>query len=485
MLKKHITVKLLKSLVIYMLSILMALVLSEMGLRAENILLIFVIGILIAIVETGSLIYGVAYSVVYVFTFNFFFTDPKFTFNVNDPNYFVSFGIFFIVAMIVTTLTVRLQKQMLIAKKNAKISEKLYEVSRGFLHLTDEKATVTYGEKELSELLMRDVKLFMLSREADKKGLAGEVLWCFENSFPCGAGETKFADSKQKYIPIRSGNSTVGVVQIDCTEIPFSDEDNKQLSTVLFQLTIAIERLRLNVTEEENRIKIERENLRSNLLHSISHDLRTPLTGIAGGSEFLLENIDSISNEEAKTVLFDISAEAHWLGGLVENLLNMTRIQDGRLTVTKKNEVVDDIIDEAVAKMSKRKGKHTVNIINPNDIVVAPMDAQLVIQVLINLLDNAFRHTQEDSTVNVSYRCDKGSLLIDVCDNGHGIEAEKFDRIFDDFYTNSSKTVDGHRGIGLGLSICKSIITAHGGEISARNKDNGGACFTVKLPIGD
>ncbi|MGL4606679.1 MAG: ATP-binding protein [Eubacteriaceae bacterium] len=485
MLNKYLNSKLLKSLVIYLLSILMALVLYEVNLREENILLIFVIGILITIVETGSLFYGILYSVVYVFTFNFFFTEPKFTFNVNDPNYFVSFGIFFLVAMIVTTLTVRLQKQMSIAKQNAKISEKLYEISKGFLHLTNETTIIAYCEKELSELLTRDVRLFMISKKADREGMKSEILWCYDNSFPCGFEETKFSSSKYKFSPVRSGKNTIGVVQIDCSDIPFNEDDNKQLSTILFQLTIATERLRLNVTEEENRIKIERENLRSNLLRSISHDLRTPLTGIAGGSEFLLENIKNISTDEAKIVLSDISSEAYWLGGLVENLLNMTRIQDGQLTVTKKIEVVDDIIDEGVSKMNKRKGKHTVNIIKPIDITVAPMDAQLIIQVLINLLDNAFRHTQENSIIDVSYRIEKNMLLIDVCDNGYGIASNRLSLIFDDFYTNSSKAADGYRGIGLGLSICKSIVTAHGGELTAKNNESGGACFMVKLPIGE
>lgn len=487
MLNKYIKGNLLKTIFIFILSTLMALVLEEIGLRAENILLIFVVGILIIIVETGSFIWSTISAFVFVLTFNFFFTEPKFTFMVNNPNYFVSFGIFIIVAIIVTTLTVRLKRQKDIAQKNAEISKKLYEVSRGFLYLNNEVAITNYCEKVISDLLRRKCELFILCKETEKivsrNKLSVEILWCYENSFACGNGETKFSKSESKYIPIRSGNSTLGVARLECTDKQFTENETRHLSTILFQLTIALERCWLNISEEENRIKIERENLRSNLLRSISHDLRTPLTGIAGGAEFLLDSIENVDNETQKSILASITSDALWLSALVDNLLNMTRIQDGRLTVTKKNEVVEDVVSEAISKVIKRKDDHTIHISKSQEIILTPMDAQLIIQVIINLLDNAIRHTRADSTIEISYTANKEKLTLLVSDNGGGVPNERLEHIFEPFFTSSQDSADKGRGMGLGLSICKSIIEAHNGKISVYNNKVGGATFEISLPL--
>lgn len=474
--------RLLKALVVFILSILLTFALYDMGLRAENILLIFVVGILIIIVESASFIWGILSAIIFILMFNFFFTEPRFSLNVDDPNHYVSFIIFFIVAAIVATLMSRLQKQMNLARHNAAVSENLYEMSKGFWHFNDEAGIVAYAERAIFNLLKRECKLFILDRGHYSEQLPQEVIWCFKNSFPCGCGETKFSRDKYKYLPIRSANSTLGVVQIDCSKLELSKDDSRYLTTVLFQLTIALERYRLNLLEEESRTKLDRESLRNNLLRSISHDLRTPLTGIAGGSGLLLENINSISAEETTTILRDIHTDALWLSSLVENLLNMTRIQDGRLTVSRKNEVIDDIVEEAVTKASKRSDQHTLRVNRPEDIVLAPVDAQLIIQVLINLLDNAIRHTRAGSIVEVSYFNDAEQVTLEVSDNGGGMTVERLAKVFDPFFTTGGSS-DRKRGMGLGLSICKSIVEAHGGSISASNNQAGGATFKIVLPL--
>lgn len=482
MISKYIKTNMIKTTTIFVLSTLIAQLLWRMGLRVENILLIFVIGVLTVIVKTGSFIWGISSAVIFVLIFNFFFTEPKFTFRVDDPNHYVSFFIFIIVAVMVSTLTQRLKKQKDIAQKNAEISKKLYEVSRGFLYQNDEKAIITYCEKVISDLLLRRCSIYILCN-TNIQNESKEVMWCYGHSITCGKGETEFADSTDKYFPIRSGNSTLGVAKIDCTDKPFIEDERRHLNTILFQLTIVLERCWLNISEQENRIKIERENLRSNLLRSISHDLRTPLTGIAGGAGFLLESIESVDTETVKGVLENITDDALWLSGLVDNLLNMTRIQDGRLTVTKKNEVVEDVIYEAVSKVLKRKGDHTINIVKQDDIVLAAMDAQLIMQVIINILDNAIYHTRADSKIQISYCVDGERFILLISDNGGGISQNKVDEIFEPFFTTSQQNTDKGRGMGLGLSICKSIIQAHKGEISVYNNDVGGATFKISLPL--
>lgn len=483
MLNKYISNKLAKAIVVFVLSILLAFSLYATDLRIENILLVFVVGILIIIVESSSFSWGIVSAILFVFTFNFFFTEPRFTFDVDDPNYLVSFAIFFIVAALVSTLMTRLQRQMHLAKHSAAVSENLYEISKGFWHLNDEQGIVAYASQAISGLLKRECLIFIMDRGEQSSAVQQEAVWCFENSFPCGQGETKFSKDRYKYLPIRSESSTLGVVRVDCAKIKLSSEDERYLNTVIFQLTIALERYRLNISEEENRVKIARENLRSNLLRSISHDLRTPLTGIAGGSGLLLDNIQNMDMETVKSVLKDINEDALWLSSLVENLLNMTRIQDGRLTVQRKLEVVDDVIAEVVGKVSKRSGEHTLNLQRPADVILAPMDAQLIIQVLINVLDNAFRHTEDNSVVELSYKSEQGKLIIEISDNGKGIAPEALANIFEPFYSTAHGGSDQKRGMGLGLSICKAIIVAHEGSISAMNNRGGGATFKIVLPL--
>lgn len=480
---KKMMVRVAKSVAVFILAILLALALDEVGLRAENIFLVFVVGVLIIIVETASFVWGIVSAILFILSFNFFFTDPRYTLNVDDPNYLVSFLIFFIVAGITATLTSRLHKQMRLARYNAVISEKLHEISKGFLYLNEEAEIVKYAEQAIKSLLERDTALFIINKQQDLNVFKPEVVWCYENSFACGSGEAVFGKDSRKYLPIRSENSTLGVVCVDCTHKPFGAQDEQYLHTILFQLTIALERHWLNMSEEENRIKIERENLRSNLLRSISHDLRTPLTGIAGGSGFLLESMQELDEDTVRSVLRDIYSDALWLSGLVENLLNMTRIQDGRLVVSKKKEVVDDVVAEAMDKVAKRSGKHTLAVQRPSEVLLVPMDAQLIIQVLINILDNAFRHTPVGSNVQISYDTNADNLLLEISDNGGGIKAERLSQVFEPFFTTLNKSADKQRGMGLGLNICKSIIEAHGGKITAYNNENGGATFRIELPL--
>ncbi|HNX15639.1 MAG TPA: ATP-binding protein [Oscillospiraceae bacterium] len=234
--------------------------------------------------------------------------------------------------------------------------------------------------------------------------------------------------------------------------------------------------------EEENRLQAEKEKLRSSLLRSISHDLRTPLTGIAGGADLLLSNFNEINPETMKSVLNDISSDAFWLSGMVENLLNMTRIQDGRLVIKKNCEVVDDIIGEAVSKIIKQKKDHKLIVEKADEMLLVPMDGRLIIQVLINLIDNSFKHTRDDSSVWVKVYRESENAVFEIADNGGGIREDKIDKLFNSYYTVDDNNSDKKLGIGLGLNICKSIVEAHGGKITAENNSIGGASFKFYLP---
>ena len=180
--------------------------------------------------------------------------------------------------------------------------------------------------------------------------------------------------------------------------------------------------------------------------------------------------MDTVESDTSLNIIQDISKEAMRLNGMVENLLNMTRIQEGNFKINKKLEVVDDIISTAVSAITNRKENHELVVKETKDIILFPCDAQLIVQVLVNLLDNAFKHTPDAS-------------IFQVIDNGKGIEIKQLNHIFDDFFTTSLDNGDHKRGIGLGLAICKAIVEAHKGEIKAFNNDLGWATFELSLPL--
>lgn len=468
--------------VIWVLSTMFAIVLNHMGVRIENLLLLYVVGVVICSVETSSMCWGIGSAVVFVFTFNFLFTAPKFTFQVDDPNYVISLLIFIIVAFIVASLTVKLQKQMDIANTRTEITSRLNAIGSGFLNLSGLPAVARYSSESLKKLTARHVDI--LIRNRDNEEFADTIAeWCYRNSMVCGHGESQFGENPSLYVPIRSNNKTYGVVIFDCSESELETEERIYVDTVISQITLVMERERLNEEKEDTKIQIEKERLKSTLLRSISHDLRTPLTGIAGISNFLYDNYNGLDEETAKSMLNHICTDAEWLNSMVENLLNMTRIQEGRLEIQKKKEVVDDLISSAVTLVSKRLGDHQLKTSTPHDIVLLPVDARLFTQVLVNLIDNAIRHSGKDTTITVSAKVNGSFLVFKVSDNGIGVPQERLDQIFDNFFTTAYENGDKQRGVGLGLTICKAIVEAHGGRITAFNNDKGGATFQIDMPM--
>ncbi len=468
--------------VIWVLSTMLAIVLNHMGVRIENLLLIYVVGVVICSVETSSLSWGIGSAVVFVFTFNFLFTAPKFTLQVDDPNYVISLMIFIIVAFIVASLTVKLQKQMDIANARTEITAKLNEIGSGFLNLTGLPAIARYSSESLTKLTGKRVDILIRDQNNDEFS-DSMAEWCYRNSMTCGHGEAQFGESPYLYVPIRNSNKTYGVILFDCGEDELGTEERVFVDTVISQITLVLERERLNEEKEETKLQIEKERLKSTLLRSISHDLRTPLTGIAGSSNFLYDNYGTLDEETEKSMLNDICTDAEWLNSMVENLLNMTRIQEGRLEIQKKMEVVDDLISGAVTLVSKRLGAHRLKTSTPQDIVLVPVDARLFTQVLVNLIDNAIRHSGSETTITVSARVVGNSMVFKVSDDGIGIPKERLNQIFDNFFTTAYENGDRQRGVGLGLTICKAIVEAHGGRIMAFNNEGKGAAFQVELPM--
>ncbi len=260
----------------------------------------------------------------------------------------------------------------------------------------------------------------------------------------------------------------------------------------MFGVTFLTSTMTANMKEQARTIaekdkllsETEKEKMRANLLRAVSHDLRTPLTGIIGASSSYLENPALLPEEEKIAIMTHIHEDANWLLNMVENLLAVTRIHDQSSTVKKTDESVEEIVSAAILRLKKRLPEAAVNVSVPDELLIIPMDAILIEQVLINLLENAIIHSQSKEPILCYVDDDNATVTFHVKDYGIGIDPERLGNIFDGNSYIGNKESDSKKGMGIGLSICKTILTAHGGTINARNHAQG-AEFYFTLPKGE
>ncbi len=248
---------------------------------------------------------------------------------------------------------------------------------------------------------------------------------------------------------------------------------------------IATSMLTSRLREQEHiRIESEKEKMRANLLRAISHDLRTPLTSISGSISVVLEGGGNIDVDESMALLAEAKKEAEWLCRMVENLLSITRISGNEIgSIRKEDEVLEEVLSEAVLNFRKKYPDVSVSVSVPEELIFVPMDAMLVEQLLFNLMDNSVRHGVTTTNIKICALSGENHVSISISDNGKGIEESILDNIFDESI-KISDSADNTRGMGIGLLVCRTIVQAHGGIITAHNLQSGGACFTFTLSLG-
>lgn len=233
---------------------------------------------------------------------------------------------------------------------------------------------------------------------------------------------------------------------------------------------------------EATKAESEKERMRANLLRAISHDLRTPLTTIYGSATTLLENNETLTSEQKSKIVTGIKEDSVWLVHMVENLLSVTKIDSGQVKIIKTSTVLEELIDSVMLKFQKRYPTQKVRIELPNNVIIIPMDAILIEQVIINILENAVQHAKGMTTLSLRVSAIGNRAIFEIKDNGCGINPKKLDTLFKGYYTSENDVVDGQKkNAGIGLSVCSSIIKAHGGTISAENIKIGGALFRFEL----
>lgn len=284
-------------------------------------------------------------------------------------------------------------------------------------------------------------------------------------------------------MPVVSQGKSLAVIGISGKKDIPDHNARSFLRTIASQVAMALERQRLSDEQRGIIVEAEKEKMRSNLLRAIAHDLRTPLAGILGASSAIRENKKSLDESMREKLNGDIQEEAQWLLRMVENLLSVTRMNENGSKVTKSPEAGEEVIAEAVSRIQNRFPQRSMKVSVPDELLEVPMDGTLIVQVLINLLENAIKHSQTDSPVEIVLKKSNKTAMFQVIDHGKGIDEEDFPYLFTSYVPNGNKSSDSSRGMGIGLSICMTIIKAHNGTMEAKNRKEGGAVFQFNLPL--
>lgn len=441
---------------------------------------VFILGILIACLESDSGIWGAVLGVLYLVSYDLFFTVPYYELKIISRTDIIALVLFLLVALIMSSVTHRMRVQVEVAERNALIMGRLNKLSAGLIDSRSSQGACSYAEDFLTRALGREVRL-VLGEPAAELGQAARD--CYQGNLPAGYGVPGYRGCTTRYLPLSTRGRVYGVAAIDCAKGELDAAGSSFAGSVLSQTVVAIERNELDEERRLAKLREEQERFKTLLLQSVSHDLRTPLTSIAGNAELLLQGPHQ--GEETETELLrGIVEDSLWLNSMVENLLAMSRVQDGDVSLQKEPELADEIVGDAMAREERRKGAHSLSAQMPQELLLVPMDGKLISQVIVNLIDNAFKHTRADSQVVVSAWREGGRAFFEVADDGGGIAPEDLERVFSRFYA-ADREDGGRRGMGLGLSICRAIVEAHGGEMSARNNNCGGASFTFWLPLDE
>ena len=491
-----------KSMLVLLAATLIGYAFYTLGFSEVNIVSVYIFGVLVISVITTNRFCGVVSSIVSVLVFNFFFTVPHFTFHFNDPNYLVTFPIMFMVALLTGSLAIRLKdsaKQSAHAAYRTKI---LFETNQLLQKETDEQSVVKATAGQLLKLLKKDIVVYLSDGQelaapsifripdSDQCELISEneesvAEWVLRNNKHAGATTDTLSSAKCLYLAIRVNQQVYGVVGIAMNEVPLDSFENSVLLSILGECALALENIKNAREKEEAAILVKNEQLRANLLRAISHDLRTPLTSISGNADNLLVNYQKMDDDTRKRTFTDIYDDSMWLINLVENLLAVTRIEGDQVHLTQSVELMDEVITEALRHINRKSKEHTVRVSSSEELILAHIDAKLIVQVIINLMDNAVKYTPVGSVIEIHTEKDAQKVIVSVSDNGPGIPDEQKPHIFDMFYSGANKVADSRRSLGLGLSLCKSIVTAHGGTISVADNHPKGTVFTFTLPAGE
>ncbi|HSN05278.1 MAG TPA: sensor histidine kinase KdpD [Nitrospira sp.] len=463
---------------------------------AANLIMMYLIAVIVIAIRLGR---GpsVLASVLSVAFFDFFFVPPYYSFAVSDLQYLLTFGVMLVVALVISNLAVRLHQQAELARYRERRTGVLYTMSRDLATHRGTGMLAQLAAKHLRDVFDAQVAIFLadldkrvqvqrsegLHFEFDPKE-SGVAQWVFDHNERAGLGTDTLPGTSALYMPLAGSAGAIGVVALRPTDSSrLLDPDQLHLlESLLNQVALAIERTRLSEEAEKAHVRVETERMRNAILSSVSHDLRTPLAAITGAASSLMVEQGELDSAARRELSRSIFREADRLDRLLKNLLDMMRIEAGAVQLNKEWHPVDEVVGAALARLEGRLREHTVNTAFPADLPLLLVDGVLLEQVVINLVENAVKYAPPGTPIDLSASAGDREVIVEIGDRGPGIPFGDEARIFDKFY-RAKPAREG--GVGLGLTICRGIVEAHGGRIWAENRSGGGALFRFAIPLPD
>ena len=480
---------------------LIGLLFQKLNFTDTNIVTIYILGVLVTSIVTDGYLCSVAGSFLSVVLFCFFLTEPRMSFQTYAVGYPVTFLIMLISSVLTGALAAKLKTHAKLSAQLAFRTQVLFDTDRLMQKAKGETEILDVTCTQLIRLLNRNItayvvengtlsggKLFSGEKENTEDFLTPEeqqtARWVYENRQRAGASTQHFPQAKCLYLAIRSGNNVYGVIGIPLQKEALDSFEYSILLSVINECALAMENAQNAMEKEKNAVLAKNEQLRADLLRAISHDLRTPLCSISGNADMLLSNSERLDEATKYQIYTDIYDDSEWLIGVVENLLSITRLNDGRLKFKFTDQLLDEVIAESLRHISRKHDDYKI-VADCEELVLVRMDVRLIIQVLVNLIDNAIKYTPPGSVISIRGKKTDGKARISVEDNGPGIPEEMKPHIFEMFYTGKTTVADSHRSLGLGLALCHSIIEVHDGTLILTDHDPHGCNFTFTLPLSE
>ncbi len=459
----------------------------------SDLIMIYILGIMLAAARFGR---GpsVLAAVLSVAAFDFFYVPPYMTFAVSDGRYLLTFAVMLGVGLLISTLTSRIRMQVEAARVRERRTAALYSLSRELAQLRHKDRIAACAARHIGEIfgarvavLLVDARGSLVAIEGTDSALVADprelsvARWAFEHG-PAGRETDTLPGAAATHLPLVAAGRTIGVLSVEPAERPRDTAAEQLLETFCSQTALALHRVLLAQEAQAAELRARAEELRSSLLSSVSHDLRTPLATITGAATTLLEGGPELPREVHRDLADAIREEAERLARLVANLLDMSRLESGELVLHRDWTPIDEPIGAALGRLEGQLGGRDVEVQIAPGLPLVALDAILMEQLLMNLLENAVKYTPPGTPITIQVTREGDAIVLAVLDRGPGVAEEALPRIFDKFVRAGGPP--GTQGVGLGLAICRAVAQAHGGSITAGQRPGGVAVFRVTLPIG-
>ncbi len=460
----------------------------------SNLIMVYLLGVGLVAHRHGRTP-SILASVLSVVSFDFFFVPPRFSFAVSDTEYLVTFAVMLSVALIISSLASSVRLQARIASHRERRMALLYAMTRELSATRGEEAILRAAVKHLYEVfdspcvnLLPDErgKITYPTTKSQFGSLHGADLaiaqWVHDHGTPAGRGTDTLPAGDTLYWPLSGSEQTLGVLAILPTDPRrvLAPEQQRLLQLFANQIGLALERVRLAAQAQDSLLHVEAERLRNFLLSAISHDLRTPLAAIVGAADGLGGNTCRLDEAARKELVETIKDEAAYMSRLVTKVLDMARLESGRIALNREWQTLEELVGAALTELGSQLIHHPVVTRLPADLALIFVDGIMIQSVLVNLLENAIKYTPAGSEIEITAEEESEGVIVSVADRGPGLSPGEEERVFDKFYRANPESAN--LGVGLGLAICRAIVDAHGGRIWTERRPTGGAVFRFLIP---